>query len=272
MKNLFLFCALLSTIVLTNCKPSNSLTSQDTISSDAPPVIVEDAQEPTSSLNPQGPAGSHGSQGPQGPAGSQGPQGPGGSYDTEAPQGPAGQRGPASVSSPYASSTDQEMASNAESTASQLHLRIKRIYREEKCIIGKIYRVSHHGSELIEPLENFLAYTLELPYTFNFQDISSIPPGTYNGDIRTDGARGWRIELKDVPDRTLIQIHVGNYPKNTTGCILLGTEVKDNDAQKCTLLNSKKAMNNLETDFIVLNALLGLNRTCPALRVKLEFI
>lgn len=88
---------------------------------------------------------------------------------------------------------------------------VDRLYRHSKSIIGKMYV---NGEEL--------CYTLELPWKDNKKNVSCIPTGTYGGFIRTDGTRGWRIELKAVPGRGNIQIHVGNYPSDILGCILVG--------------------------------------------------
>ncbi|OPY91217.1 MAG: hypothetical protein A4E72_00234 [Syntrophus sp. PtaU1.Bin208] len=70
--------------------------------------------------------------------------------------------------------------------------------------------------------------TLEMPDRENAGTNDSatagrIPAGTYQAHVRTDGPLGWRIELEGVPGRTNIQIHVGNTPEDTTGCILPGT-------------------------------------------------
>ena len=70
--------------------------------------------------------------------------------------------------------------------------------------------------------------TLELPDRNNRINESRIPAGTYNAHIRDDGDKGYRVELEDVPGRTNIQIHTGNVPRDTTGCILIGTERGDN--------------------------------------------
>lgn len=71
-------------------------------------------------------------------------------------------------------------------------------------------------------------YTLELPWranaaTGNSATASRIPAGTYNATVRADGPLGWRLELQGTAPRTNIQIHVGNTPADTTGCILPGT-------------------------------------------------
>jgi len=164
-----------------------------------------------------------------------------------------------------------EASENTNSNADQLHLAISRVYHEEKCIIGELYKINQVAGSIM-PRETFLAYTLELPYTFNFNDISSIPVGTYHGDIRTDGKRGWRIQLENVPGRKYIQIHIGNFPKDITGCILVGTSVKDNEAGKCHLVDSASAIKKVETEFIIHDALLGLGKSCPLMRVKLDII
>lgn len=70
-------------------------------------------------------------------------------------------------------------------------------------------------------------YTLEPPWRENRPFESCIPPGVYKGFKRIKGTGKWDydvIELLEVPGRKNIQLHAGNYPKNTTGCVLLGSE------------------------------------------------
>jgi hypothetical protein len=69
------------------------------------------------------------------------------------------------------------------------------------------------------------AYTLEKPWRGNAPLISAIPGGRYSAILRYDHSDQWRIELKDVPDRTNVQIHTGNVPDNSEGCILIGKEL-----------------------------------------------
>ncbi|MBX9586635.1 MAG: hypothetical protein K2X50_05190 [Gammaproteobacteria bacterium] len=71
----------------------------------------------------------------------------------------------------------------------------------------------------------FIAHTLELPYRDNKTDLSSIPPGTYSAFIRYDKSDQWRIQLTDTLPREGVQIHIGNYPREIKGCILVGQEV-----------------------------------------------
>lgn len=95
---------------------------------------------------------------------------------------------------------------------------INRVYRHPEAIVGRLYAN-----------DNPLCYSLELPWRDNANNISCIPVGSYNGTIRTDGDKGWRIELASVPKRTHVQLHVGNYTTDILGCILLGMELGLNE-------------------------------------------
>jgi hypothetical protein len=61
-----------------------------------------------------------------------------------------------------------------------------------------------------------------------------IPEGTYNLELRNEGSMTQKyaarypethqgmIWLRDVPGFSYVYIHVGNHPKDTEGCILVG--------------------------------------------------
>ncbi len=89
-----------------------------------------------------------------------------------------------------------------------------------------------------------ICYTLELPDRNNEKLVSRIPRGTYSAHIRYDHPDGWRVELDDVPGHQNIQIHIGNWPFQTEGCILLGSTV---DPQSCKVSDSKAAYEKLRT-------------------------
>ncbi|WP_018249855.1 DUF5675 family protein [Orenia marismortui] len=70
-----------------------------------------------------------------------------------------------------------------------------------------------------------IGHTLEPPWRQNKANESCIPPGEYNAFIRKRGSSRWNydvIQLEEVFNRSAVQIHIGNYPKNTRGCILVG--------------------------------------------------
>ena len=66
-------------------------------------------------------------------------------------------------------------------------------------------------------------YTLELPWADNHVSDSCIPPGRYRISV-LDSPHFKRevLHVHDVPNRENIEIHVGNYPHDTHGCILVG--------------------------------------------------
>lgn len=93
---------------------------------------------------------------------------------------------------------------------------------------------------------NIIAYALERPWQGNAPLISSIPDGTYGGILRYDHPDKWRIELTGVPGRSNVQIHAGNTPDDTEGCILVGLRLS---ADLCSVVDSKKAYEALRTAF-----------------------
>lgn len=119
------------------------------------------------------------------------------------------------------------------------------------CIQGKLYLAD--GPSLSDPTGVFVGDTLELPWRANLNDISAIPAGLYTGFTRDDGPRGWRIELKSVPGRDNVQVHVGNRPDDTVGCILLGQNPQKNP---CRVSNSQQTMG-------ALRSLYGSNKSRP---------
>lgn len=68
-------------------------------------------------------------------------------------------------------------------------------------------------------------YTLELPWKDNKTNISCIPTGKYNCVPYSSEKYQGVFQIQDVPNRDAILIHIGNYPKDTHGCILPGLDV-----------------------------------------------
>jgi len=66
--------------------------------------------------------------------------------------------------------------------------------------------------------------------------VTAIPAGKYELKLRNEGSMTKRyakkfpdmhrgmIWLQDVPDFTWVYIHIGNYPEDTDGCILVGKD------------------------------------------------
>jgi len=97
--------------------------------------------------------------------------------------------------------------------------------------------------------------TLELAWLNNERAKSCIPEGTYKVVPRNSKKYGDHLHVTDVPDRSLILIHWGNYagsknPKtgesDIKGCLLTGYGYADFDRDgNPEIMNSKKAFNDL---------------------------
>ena len=96
---------------------------------------------------------------------------------------------------------------------------------------------------------NKICRTLENPWRANLQDVSCIPEGTYNV-VRDDVGKFKYFRILGVPNRTLIEIHNGNYEKDTRGCILVGEhwaflKRKGADEDEWAVTNSKNTIEKL---------------------------
>ncbi|MFA6569678.1 MAG: DUF5675 family protein [Bacteroidota bacterium] len=78
----------------------------------------------------------------------------------------------------------------------------------------------------------FSCYTLELPDLQNQKQISCIPLGSYECR-KTEGSPHIKyphIDIINVPKRTGIKIHKGNYYSQIAGCCLVGLGFTDINA------------------------------------------
>jgi len=88
-------------------------------------------------------------------------------------------------------------------------------------IIGDLYDDQNLNGK-IDDGDVFLCHTLELSYKNNQKNISSVPEGEYTLRGRRSAKFKKHQILENVPGRSYILIHAGNYPRNTQGCILPG--------------------------------------------------
>lgn len=68
----------------------------------------------------------------------------------------------------------------------------------------------------------FTCVILELPWRDNARQISCIPEGCHHVKKRWTKRFKSHYKIEDVPDRSNILIHPGNFVKNTLGCQLPG--------------------------------------------------
>lgn len=89
-------------------------------------------------------------------------------------------------------------------------------------------------------------HTLEPPAQPDAQGNGTVrvPAGTYDASVPTHTAVGAVLGLNNVPGRTAIEVHPGNSPRDTRGCILPGTTAGTN-----TVGNSRSAANSIR-DYI----------------------
>jgi hypothetical protein len=114
---------------------------------------------------------------------------------------------------------------------------LQRLSSSDKCTLG------------VMKDENNVPFitTLELPWLDNKDNISCIPAGIYECERYKSPKRGYVVFLlKNVPDRDFVEIHIGNFPKDTDGCILIGMSFMSD----CSIGDSRDAfskfMNKLE--------------------------
>jgi hypothetical protein len=88
--------------------------------------------------------------------------------------------------------------------------------------------------------------TLELPWKDNQQSISCIPEGEYVCSPHYSKRFGSVFKVFDVPGRFDILFHVGNYPKDTHGCILVGKSFRLNDRGEVEISSSKIALDEMK--------------------------
>ena len=92
----------------------------------------------------------------------------------------------------------------------------------------------------------FRCLTLELPWLSNKRNVSCIPAGSYTA-VKYDSPKyGPVLLFQNVEDRSMIEIHAGNFTYQIEGCILVGDSLKylDNDSV-LDVTNSKRTLHRL---------------------------
>ena len=88
--------------------------------------------------------------------------------------------------------------------------------------------------------------TLELPWLDNKRNESCIPLGNYKVVARQSARYNKHYHILDVPGRSFVLIHIGNYYTQTKGCILVGKSISDiNSDGYLDVTNSKSALQEL---------------------------
>jgi hypothetical protein len=89
-------------------------------------------------------------------------------------------------------------------------------------IINRLHETDDSTFGVLQ-INNFpFCMTLEPSWRNNKINESCIPIGRYPAERYKSYTYGKTLKILYVPDRTDILFHVGNFPYNTKGCILLG--------------------------------------------------
>lgn len=134
-----------------------------------------------------------------------------------------------------------------------MNILIERLNYGEKQTIGKLYLLNG----LNEVVADF--WSLELPDKDNKRRISCIPEGVYKARKHISPKHGLSLWLQDVPNRSEILIHKGNYHTDILGCIIIGSDLADiNKDGYLDVTNSKKSVKELmslieDTDGIMID-------------------
>lgn len=114
-------------------------------------------------------------------------------------------------------------------------LEMARFKATPKSIKGKL-SFRQHGSAA---WPKWGCYTLERPWRDNMRRKSCIPAGRYELVQRKHGQyfknykrrfdHQFVVEIAGVEGRSHILIHIGNYPKNSLGCVLVGKDAPTPD-------------------------------------------
>ena len=137
-----------------------------------------------------------------------------------------------------------------QSNLTSINLLLIRDTFSDKSTIGELFI---NGERFCDTLEN--------PWINNKKNVSCIPRGEYKVRLRLARESATRdylhLLVEDVENRSYILFHIGNTPKDTSGCILVGL-----GSQQDFVSNSRLAMD------LVMKEILNLGGTNINLIIK----
>jgi len=106
---------------------------------------------------------------------------------------------------------------------------------QEAQTLGTLVLKDDEGNKL------FTCKTLELPWLNNKKNESCIPLGNYKVSLRQSAKYNKHYHIQDVPGRSFVLIHIGNFNTQTKGCILVGEKLADLNADGYKDVTNSKA-------------------------------
>lgn len=120
-----------------------------------------------------------------------------------------------------------------------MELRLKRIARRDTYTIGKLYIDGEYFCDTLEDTDRVLDQKMSLAVlkARKRKGITAIPTGRYKVTLGVKSPKyskrpaynfceGFVPRLINVPAYEGVLIHIGNYPQDTEGCILVGRNTK----------------------------------------------
>ena len=134
-----------------------------------------------------------------------------------------------------------------------MRLLLERKYKKQDYTIGNLYVDGVFFCNTLEDTDRGLTQSMELSElkARKIHGKTAIPSGTYRVVLNEQSPRfkekssyafcnGYLPRLKDVPAYEGVLIHIGNYPRDTEGCILVGR-----NTMKGAVLESTKTFREL---------------------------
>lgn len=138
--------------------------------------------------------------------------------------------------------------SNTKKRKRVMELTLHRKYRLSGYTIGKLYINGDYYCDTLEDTDRGLTQDMDLEtiQQTKVAGVTAIPTGRYRITLKVQSPKyskkktyekikGYLPRLLEVPGYQGVLIHIGNYPKDTEGCILVGQNTK-----KGAVMNSTK--------------------------------
>jgi hypothetical protein len=128
-----------------------------------------------------------------------------------------------------------------------MELTVERVVKTDLSTIGNFSVDGVFECYCLEPTDRGLTsdMTLQQIQAIKIQNKTAVPIGRYAVTQYDSPKNGTIVPLLEaVPDYGYVEIHVGNFPQDTDGCLLLGTMMGQDE-----ILNSRDAINAFYSKF-----------------------
>lgn len=102
-----------------------------------------------------------------------------------------------------------------------MRILLERTHYDDKQTLGRLHLLDYNN-HIIKTWDS-----LELPWKNNERKVSCIPEGIYKAIKHNSPKFKDCFWIQDVPNRSEVLIHKGNYHSDILGCILIGLDLAD---------------------------------------------